>query len=135
MISPFYFLSNEKTSSDVFDRKIKNGIIVCMAIFEKKYRFTSNRHSRRGMLALIFGGISLVSFFLANVITIRNTEQMAERMGGAGFFATVFGIVGMVLGLISLKEEDVFPILPRIGFAVSLISVLLWGFLVYIGMM
>ena len=126
-------MSNEKTA-DIFDRKIKNGIIVCMAIFEKKYRFTSNRHSRRGMLALIFGVISIVSFFLANVITIRNTEQMAERMGGAGLFATIFGIAGMVLGLISLKEEDVFPLLPRIGFAVSLISVLLWGLLVYVGM-
>ena len=105
-----------------------------MALFEKRYRFTSNRHSKKGMMALIFGMMSLVSFFLANAITIMDAAGMASRMGGAGLFAAFFGMLGLVLGLMALQEDDVFPILPKAGFALSLIAVLLWGGLVYVGM-
>ena len=104
-----------------------------MSIFEKKYRWTSNRHSQRGMMALIFGMISLISFFLAAMISIRSKGGMAERMGGAGIFALIFGIVGLVLGMMALQEPDVFPILPRTGFGVSVTAVILWLTVVYIG--
>lgn len=104
-----------------------------MSIFEKKYRFTSNRHSRRGMMAFIFGMISLISFFLAAVISIRSEGGMTDRMGGAGLFALIFGLVGLVLGTMSLQEPDVFPILPRVGFGVSVTAVILWLAVVYIG--
>lgn len=104
-----------------------------MAVFEKRYRFTSNQHSKKGMMALIFGMISLISFFLAVLISIRDASGMSLRMGGVGFFASLFGLNGMILGIIALKEPDVFPVLPRAGFAVSLISVLLWLGVLYIG--
>ena len=97
-----------------------------MAIFDSRYRFTSNRHSKKGMMALIFGMISLISFFLAVAITIRNADDIAARMGGAGLFAFIFGMTGLILGIAALKEADVFPVMPRTGFAVALAAVILW---------
>lgn len=105
-----------------------------MAIFEKRYVFTSNRHSKKGMMAFVFGMISLISFFLAAGISIAE-EAKTARMGGAGFFAAIFGMVGLTLGVIALQESDVFPLMPRLGFAVSLIAVLLWGGVVYVGIL
>ncbi|MBQ9443743.1 MAG: hypothetical protein IJU43_05545 [Lachnospiraceae bacterium] len=106
-----------------------------MAIFEKKYRFTSNRHSKRGLMSLLFGLISVISFFVANILTIRNMTSMATRMGGVGFIASIFGIVSLVLGLSATSEPDVFPILPRWGLCMGLAAVLLWGGIVYVGIL
>lgn len=105
-----------------------------MAIFEKRYVFTSNRHSKKGMMAFVFGMISLISFFLAAGISIAE-EAKTARMGGAGFFAAIFAFVGVILGLMALQESDVFPLLPRLGFAVSVIAFLLWVGVVYVGIL
>ena len=102
-------------------------------MFEKKYRFTSNRHSTKGLMALIFGMMSLVSFFLAVSLTVANKAENASRMGAAGFLAMVFGFVGIALGSTALGESDVFPILPRLGFAIAVIAVLCWGGIIYVG--
>lgn len=104
-----------------------------MALFEKRYRFTSNKHSTKGMMALFFGMMSLISFLLATVITIGNKAETADRMGAAGFLAIIFSFIGLGLGSTALTEADVFPILPRLGFAVSIISLILWGGIIYVG--
>ncbi|MBQ7584420.1 MAG: hypothetical protein IJT24_07390 [Lachnospiraceae bacterium] len=104
-----------------------------MSIFEKRYIFTSNRHSKPGMMALMFGMMSLISLFLAVGFSIKNAGENALRMGGAGFLAIIFALVGSVLGIMSLRESDVFPTLPKIGFGISLISLLLWIGVIYAG--
>ena len=72
------------------------------------------------MMAFMFGMMALISFFLAVVFCIKDVDAMASRMGGAGLLAMVFAFV-------------VFPMLPRVGFAVSVISMLLWALVIYIG--
>ena len=104
-----------------------------MSIFEKRYIFTSNRHSKTGMMALMFGMMSLISFFLAVFFSIRNADEMVERMGGVGLLAMIFAFAGLVLGLMALSESDVFRILPRTGFAISVISLLLWSGVIFVG--
>ena len=84
-------------------------------------------------MALIFGMMSFISFILANVISIRSAAELASRMGGAGLIAMIFALTGLVLGILALQESDVFPFLPRIGFAISLISLILWICVIYIG--
>ncbi|MCR5748004.1 MAG: hypothetical protein K6G03_09875 [Lachnospiraceae bacterium] len=106
---------------------------IVMALFEKKFRFTSNKHSTKGLMALVFGTMSMVSFFLAVIITIGDKVQYAERMGSAGFLALIFSFIGIANGSSALSETDVFPVLPRVGFAVALISLLLWGGIIYVG--
>lgn len=104
-----------------------------MGIFDKRYIFTSNRHSKTGMMAFMFGMMSFISFFLAVMFSIRDVDKMAARMGGVGLIAMIFALVGVVLGVMSLRETDVFRIMPRTGFAVSLISLILWAGVIYIG--
>ena len=43
---------------------------------------------------------------------------MAARMGGVGLIAMIFALAGLVLGIMALRETDVFRILPRTGFAI-----------------
>ena len=85
------------------------------------------------MMALMFGMMSLISFFLAVTFSIRNAAKMAARMGGVGLIAMIFALAGLVLGIMALRETDVFRILPRTGFAISLISLILWAGVIYIG--
>ena len=102
-------------------------------MFEKRYRFTSNKHSTRGLMALVYGTMSLVSFILSVSLTVADKAQNASRMGAAGFIAMIFGFIGIALGSTALGESDVFPILPRLGFAASVIAVLCWGGIIYVG--
>ncbi len=84
-------------------------------------------------MALVFGMISLISFFIATTVSVRTSAAMVDRMAGAGMFAFIFGTVGLMLGVSAIKEPDVFPILPKLGFAVALIAVLLWFAVLYLG--
>ena len=84
-------------------------------------------------MALIFGMMSLISFFLAAAVSIKDAAGMASRMGGVGLIAMIFALTGLVLGILALQENDVFPVLPRTGFAISLISLLLWAGVIYVG--
>ena len=84
-------------------------------------------------MALIFGMMSLISFFLATAISIKNVSEMASRMGGVGLLSMILALAGLVLGILALRENDVFPLLPRGGFAISLISLIIWICVIYIG--
>ena len=85
------------------------------------------------MMALIFGMMSLISFFLATAISIKNVSEMASRMGGVGLLSMILALAGLVLGILALRENDVFPLLPRSGFAISLISLIIWICVIYVG--
>ena len=104
-----------------------------MSLFEKRYTFTSNKRSKKGTMSAIFGLISLLSFILTVAITIGDREGMASRMGGAGFFAALFGLLSIALGIAAVREKDVFPLLPKIGLTLGIVSFLLWGGIIYAG--
>ncbi len=104
-----------------------------MSLFSKKVIFTSNRHSKKGMMALILGLISLISFFFAAVITIGDKAGSATRMGGVGFVAMIISIASVVTGVVAVQERDVFPILPRAGVIICILSFRIWGGVIYFG--
>ncbi len=104
-----------------------------MSLFDKNVRFTSNKHSKKGMMALVLGMISLISFFFAAVITIGDAQGSATRMGGVGFIAMIISISSVVTGTLAIQEKDVFPMLPRAGFVVSILSLIAWGGVIYVG--
>ncbi len=104
-------------------------------MFKKKrrYIFTSNSRSDKGIMASVCGLISMVSFILVMMIVLRAGGITGSRLGAVGFVSCLFSVAGIVLGIMSLVERDTFRFFPRLGFTVSLLSGICWGGVIYVG--
>ncbi len=99
----------------------------------RKYLFTSRKISYMGIGSFIAGLISFVSFLIVITIVLKAGGNADERMGAAGFLSCLFGVAGVIIGIVSLVERETFRFFPRAGTILSLIASLLWGGVIYVG--
>ncbi len=102
-------------------------------IFKRRYLFTSNSRSDKGIIASVCGLISFISFSVTLYLVLKAGGNTGHRLGAVGFVACLFAVAGIILGIISLIEKDTFRFFPRFGLIVSIISLLAWGGIVYAG--
>ncbi len=102
-------------------------------LFKRKYLFTSNSRSDKGIMSTVCSMISFVSFSAALYSVLKAGGCSSDRLGAVGFMACLFALAGLILGVISLAERDTFRFFPRFGFFMSLISIIAWGAVVYAG--
>ena len=102
-------------------------------IFRRKYLFTSNSRSEKGIMSTVCGLISIVSFFVTLYLVLKAGGNTGHRLGAVGFVACLFSLAGLILGIISLVERDTFRFFPRCGFIISFLSALAWGGIIYAG--
>ena len=97
------------------------------------YKFTSKKQSENGILSTVLGFISFISFFAAMSYSFRNAGNVGMRFGAVGLLALIFSFIGLVLGFISLGEQEVFTLFPRLGTVVSVLSFLCWIWVILVG--
>ena len=101
--------------------------------FSRKYLFTSKKSSFKGMISVILSAFSLVLFLMVIYAVLKSGGNAGERMGAAGFMSLFFGISGAVVGIVSLAERDTFRLFPRLGTGISVLMIILWGGIIYVG--
>ncbi len=101
--------------------------------FKRRYLFTSNSRSEKGIMSTVCGLISLISFSVALYLVLKAGGSTGDRLGAVGFVSCLFSVAGLVLGIISLVEKDTFRFFPRFGFTLSMISIIAWGGIIYAG--
>lgn len=101
----------------------------------KNYIFTSKSQSEKGVMSTITGLISMTSFIIANVIAFGERGEASMRLGAVGMLSFLLSIASLVLAVMSLKEEEVFPLFPRLGLALAVLSLIAWGYILYVGVM
>ncbi len=99
----------------------------------REYRFTSKSHSKTGIMSAVCGALSVTGFVFTLIKVIKDGGQAAERMGAAGFVSFIFCFAGLSLGILALMEQDRFERSPRLGFALSILSAICWGTVLYVG--
>lgn len=99
-----------------------------------KYKFSVNTLSKRGILSAVCGLLSFFSLIGAMYIVLRDGGASNERLGAIGFVSSLFSVTGVILGIQSLDEEDTLKLIPWIGMISSLLAMISWGVVVYIGM-
>jgi heme/copper-type cytochrome/quinol oxidase subunit 4 len=103
-------------------------------LFTKRgYIFTDKKNPKQGVMAFILGVIATVSIFLALHLTYRNNGQAAMQYGAAVLLAVIYAIVGIILGVRSLREKDIFRIFPIFGLLLNIIAVIAGGVILYFG--
>lgn len=101
--------------------------------FKRKYLFTSRKTSYKGIASFIAGALSLVSFIIIISIVLKKGGDADLRLGATGFVSACISAAGFVLGLVSLFEKETFRLFPRLGTFVSLLTLFLWGGVMYVG--
>ena len=104
-------------------KKIRFRIKKSMPVRDR-YMFTDNRHPEKGVMSAILGAISVGTLITAVFLTYRNGGQAQTRYAAAAFVAAVFSVVGIVLGIMSRFERDIFKLFPNLGIILNSLSIL-----------
>ncbi len=99
----------------------------------RKYLFTSKKTSYKGIVSMICGAISLVSFLIVISLVLNEGGNADARLGAVGFVSCLFSFSGLIIGIVSLIEKETFRLFPRIGTGLSLFTLILWGGVIYVG--
>ena len=99
----------------------------------RKYIFTDKKESKRGIMSTVLGAIALISLFLAIYGTFENQGQALTKYAVAVFFALLFALTGLVLGILSRMEQDSFYLFSWMGIVLNLLTVMGIGFILYAG--
>ena len=93
---------------------------------KRRIQFTEKTWSRRAAIALLLSGGSRVGLCLCVGISANQAGTSSAYIGSAGFFLLLLSLAGLVVSIISLREENSFPALPRVSFVLSLLTCAAW---------
>ncbi len=84
-------------------------------------------------MATVLGVIAMISFVFMIIVSFHNRGEASARMGAVGFIAFLFSLIGLILGLISIRERDSFQLFPRVGLAINLAALVGWIYIIGAG--
>lgn len=93
------------------------------------YKFTIKKVSPWSVMSTIFGIISMVSMILAIILTFQNQGVAQIGYGMTAVLALVFTVVGMVLGIKTRLEKDMYYIFANVGI---ILNGCMLAFLIYV---
>ena len=97
------------------------------------YIFTDKKNPKWGIMASILGLIAIVSIWLAVHLTYLNQGAARMQYGAAVLLAMIYAAAGLILGIRSLSEKDIFKVFPVLGIVLSLLAVAAGGIILYLG--
>lgn len=96
----------------------------------KNFIFTNKRDSKQAIMATILGVISNVSLGIVIYLSYLNGGNVPISYGLTGLLAMIFSLIGLVLGVLTLWEKDIFKLFPVLGILLNLIALGILAFLV-----
>lgn len=100
---------------------------------KKNYIFTNKKHSNRAIMSTILGGISLVSLGIVTYLSYSQGGVMHGGYGVTGALATIYSLIGLILGILTLREKDIYRIFPVLGTVLNVVALGGVSFLLYLG--
>ena len=91
-----------------------------------RFKFTEKKHSRKGILATLFGVVLIALYIAFVVLAFRSEGTLSMYFGSAGVLAIVGVILDLVLAAKSMKEENSFPLFPRLALVLAVIAAVCW---------
>ena len=92
-----------------------------------RLQFTEKKHSKRALIGLLLAAASLAGLVILLAISTVSHGESSAYIGSGGLYFLLTGIIALYFTVPTLRDENSFPTLPRIGTAMSVIACLLWG--------
>ncbi len=100
---------------------------------KRMYSFAEKKHSQRGLVSSVFGGISLVIFLALAYVAYYMNGQGGAYLGSIGLTGVLFSLMGLFLGLLSFGEENTFHFFSKLGSILNGCVLAVWIFVILIG--
>lgn len=100
----------------------------------REIKLTTIKENENGIVALICGVISAVSFLVLILVSFFRGGKAGAGIGLVGLFSMIFSIVGLVLGALNVKNGDRTFVFTKAGFFVNVAFVLLWAVILVFGL-
>ena len=86
------------------------------------YKFTNRRHSKRAIMGMILGIISLLSLGWVIYLSYAKNGVNPGSAGMTGLLITVFSMTGLILGAVPLMERDRYPLFSILAIVFNVLS-------------
>lgn len=97
------------------------------------YIFTAKKHPEKGIMSTILGVISILSVLAAVYLSYKNSGNAVMQYGAAVFLVTVFSLVGIALGILSVMEKDRYRLFPFLGILFNFLALAMVSIILYAG--
>jgi hypothetical protein len=84
-------------------------------------------------MSTILGIIAVTAICIAIELAYNNGGIALIQYGAAVLLAVIYSAIGLILGIRSLKEQDIFKLFPIVGIVFNTIALLAGGGILYLG--
>lgn len=110
------------------------GGVEMLRIFGRQgYIFTDKKNPKWGIMSTILGLVAGVSICLAVHRTYLNGGAALIQHGAVVLLAIAYAVAGLVIGVRSLMEKDIFRFFPIAGIFLNVLAVIAGGIIFYLG--
>lgn len=100
---------------------------------KRNYIFTSKRHSEKAIMSTILGIISTASLSIVIYLTYSKGGEATVGYGVTGLLATIYSLVGFILGVITVQDKDYYRLFPCLGIVLNMAALGIIGLILYMG--
>ena len=98
-----------------------------------KYIFTNKKNSKRAVMAVILGVISLASLGIVVFLSGLSGGSARQSYGFTGLLAAVFSLTGLLLGVVTIQNKDYYKLFPALGLLLNFLSLAAVSLILYAG--
>ena len=84
-------------------------------------------------MAVILGVISLVSLSIVVFRTSQNGGVATVGYGLTGILATVFSFIGLLMGILTVKDKSYYPFFPILAIVLNVLAFAFVSVILYVG--
>ncbi len=93
---------------------------------KKSFMFTTRHYSFMSIMGILLAVICAISVAAMIVQSYKNAGKVDIGFGGVGLFSVFLNIIGIVCGIVSLQERDVYITPGIVAIALNGVMILGW---------
>ncbi len=86
--------------------------------------FTDKKHPEKGVMSTALGALSIFSIIYSIYLSFLNGGQAEAKYAAAVIFCLIYSVAGLVLGIMSRMERDIFLLFPNLGIILNILALL-----------
>ncbi|MCR4956634.1 MAG: DUF6142 family protein [Lachnospiraceae bacterium] len=93
---------------------------------KSKAKFSGRKQSKRAIAGLVLVALALISLLVSINLAFIQEGKAGTLIGSLGLASLIFAVVGLVMEILSLKEEDVYKLIPIVGTVLGALTGASW---------
>lgn len=99
---------------------------------KRSYMFTNRKHSQKAVMSTVFGVLCTVSLVVVTILSYSRDGDIPAGYGFTGVFATLLSLIGLILGILAVREKDRFKLFGWLGILLNGISLAMISGILYV---